>query len=55
MVSVAKEDTASRVLNDRAIEQLVAKGMKVVEPFEQQFLQPASIDLSLAIIAMPTI
>lgn len=47
MVSVAKEDTASCVLSDKAIEQLIAKGTKVVEPFEQQFLQPASIDLRL--------
>ena len=47
MVSAVKEDAASCVLSDRAIEKLIAEGTKVVEPFEQQFLQPASIDLRL--------
>lgn len=47
MVSAVKEDTASCVLSDKAIEKLIAEGTKVVEPFEPKFLQPASIDLRL--------
>jgi dCTP deaminase len=47
MTSATKEAIASCVLSDTAIEELMAHGANIVEPFDLKFLQPASLDLRL--------
>ena len=42
-----RETTPTSVLSDRSIREEIAAGRLVIEPWEERFLQPASVDLRL--------